>query len=81
MASVPRFCLRKQRLIEKFVKAVQEHGRLRAAQIEALTLGDRFSFERELADAKKRLDRAKYAILEHSGFHGCRGLIPASGGP
>ena len=72
MVSVPRFCLRRQRLMEKFVKAVQDHGRLRAAQIDALVLGDRFSFERELADAKKRRDRAKYAFLEHAGFHECR---------
>ncbi len=71
MAPVPHFCRRRQRLVEKFVRAVIEHNDVQTAQIEGLIRGAGFSLEREIADALDRRDRAKYAILAHEEAHGC----------
>jgi len=72
MAPCPIFCPRRQRLIEKFLKAVSEHHRLQTLQLESLVKGEGFrTHERQIAEARERRDRAKYAILAHEDSHGC----------
>jgi hypothetical protein len=51
--------------------AVQEQNNLPNDQIKALINGEGFTLEREIADARERRDRAKYAILAHDESHGC----------
>lgn len=63
--------MRRQRLVEKFVKAVVEHHKLQTLQVESLIQGAGFLYEVEIGELKESRDRAKYAILAHEEHHGC----------
>ena len=71
MAAAPQFCTQRQQLLEQFVIAVQEQIDLQNARLKAFIHGEGFPFEREIADARKRRDQAKYAVLAHEESHGC----------
>ena len=71
MTPGPDFCPLKQRLIAAFTSAVSDYNLLQAAQIDALLKGQGFAHEEDLAWARDRRDRAKYAILAHQDTHGC----------
>ena len=54
------------------MKAVTEHHRLQTLQLESLVKGEGFLiYEGQIAEARERRDRAKYAILAHEDSHGC----------
>jgi hypothetical protein len=55
----------------RFTAAVEEYNRLQSDQIKALTAGDGFILETEIAQATERRARTKYAVLEHERAHGC----------
>ena len=57
--------------MQAFTSAVAEYHRMQSAQVAALTRGDGFLFEIEIAHARDQRDLAKYAILEHQQEHGC----------
>ncbi|MCU1237738.1 MAG: hypothetical protein JWP63_5705 [Candidatus Solibacter sp.] len=72
MAPAPKFCRKRQRLVEQFLIAVKEHNELQNAQVEGLIAGKGFSLKWEIADARERRDRAKHTILAHQQSHGCK---------
>jgi hypothetical protein len=70
-APSPTVCIEKMKLMREFVGAVSDYHRMQTAQVRAVTNGEGFLFEEEIAEAAARRERAKYAILEHLQNHGC----------
>ena len=64
-------CIEKERLMRDFSQAVAELNRMQSAQLAAVLNGEDFPFENELADAQRRKENTKYAILAHRQAHGC----------
>ena len=73
MAAAPSaiVCLKKEKLLREFAKAVSDYHRMQSAQLAALLKGQDFMFQAEIAEASDRKEQAKYAILEHRQEHGC----------
>jgi hypothetical protein len=44
---------------------------MHSAQLAAVLKAEDFLFQHEIAEAGRRKDQAKYAILEHRQEHGC----------
>ena len=66
------FCSEKQQLLEQFLNAVKEIGRLQQQQMNAVLRGEAFErSEGDLHDASQRKDAAKYELLAHIESHHC----------
>lgn len=63
--------MEKTRLLDEFARAVSEYNRMNTAQVVAVMKGEGRGFQEQIADAARRKDEAKYAILEHEQKHGC----------
>ena len=71
MAPAAAYCPVKERLLKDFADAVADYNALQTKELEAILKGGDFSSELEIAGARERRYRAKYAILAHRELHGC----------
>ena len=71
MAPAPQFCRERHQLVTAFTLAVSEYNRIQSLQMEAIIKGEGSSLDADLAGARKRMDCAKNAVLEHERFHKC----------
>jgi len=67
----PIWCIKKERLMREFAKAVSDYHRMNSAQLAAVLNGQDFPFEAQIAEAGERVQEMKYAILAHRQEHGC----------
>jgi hypothetical protein len=69
------FCEEKARLLDKFLRAIQEINFLHNQQIQAVIRGDSdFSrFDGVIYLAQEEKDKAKYAWISHVESHRCEG--------
>jgi hypothetical protein len=67
------FCVEKKRLLDSFLKSIQELTALQTQQAQAVIEGDsEFSrFDLLLHVAHEKKDTAKYAWIAHVEFHHC----------
>ena len=64
-------CLDKRLLTRAYVREVSEWNRIHSAQVRAVTQGQEYMFNQELAAATDRVEQAKYALINHCQTHGC----------
>ena len=70
-ASVPIVCNEKKRLQDAFSQAVSEYNRMNTAQALAVMRGEGFQFTEQVAEAERRKEEAKHAVMKHEQEHGC----------
>jgi hypothetical protein len=70
-AAAPILCIEKEKLLRAFVGAVSTCNRMHTAQVRALSAGEGFAFEEQIAEAATAREQAKYALLDHCLKHGC----------
>ena len=67
----PLVCIEKKRLQDAFAWAVSEYNRMNTAEALAVMRCEGFRFNEQIAEAARRKDEAKYALLQHEEEHGC----------
>jgi hypothetical protein len=64
-------CIEKKRLQDAYSHAVSEYNRMNTAEALAVMRGAGFHFTELIAEAAKRKEDAKYALIQHEEEHGC----------